>query len=389
MVNFLIPVYVRALNGLITILFFPFLINIYYKEKKRLYLYWAIGFILYGLNIVTRALIDLYNITIFFPQLISFILYSTGCMFLLIGIGDLINKARNLFYYSLTIPFFMILLYLTIQSIPVAKFISSLPIIQVCAALIYIQIKYDVDIKLFVYGWVMLLLSNLALIYGFASDVLVDSIAILAKGLVFYGMFNPKFIGLARDFERFLISGKLSEYFDDPTWHLRLAESQINKEQEMFWLKQIVTENSKRGIRTVLLSVYDIISVHDLDVQGILDWSNLYVIRMYQKGRIQQEALQEQITTINDNILELDIMLSDLIDFTTEKKVRVQLIVHSLSTLVHVHGYKRLYSLFLSKMPKIKSSDLQVYLLYYPQSHSDDYITNLFRKTVDEVIQLT
>lgn len=384
----MLSLYVRALNGLVTILFVPLLLNIYRKRNKQTYLYWAVGFALYGLNILLRTALLYYGIDSYLFQLVTFVLFSFGFMFFLTGIGVLINKVRPLLIISLSIPATMILLYLTVQSYQMAQFISMFPFLIMCAASIYIRFNYPVEFDLFVVGWLMLLLTNVGLVYNLASDVLIDSVAIIAKFVIFYGMINPKFGLLADDFENFLLSGNISTYLADPSWHLTLVESQVPKAQELAWIKEVVNKNSVAGIRTVFVSIYDIISIGDLKARGILDLDNLYVIRMYHKGKIFKSPFSEQVMTINDNISELDILFNDLIEFTSEKKRRCQVILYPLSSLIHIHGHKRLYSMLISKISALKESELQVYLVYHPLTHADDYPSDLFRVIMDEIIQL-
>jgi hypothetical protein len=85
----LLSILVRSLNGLITIGLFVLLYRIYSKTKKRFYLLWAIGFLFYCANIVSRIGLDPQ-----FGMILTVLSLLLGFMFILAGIGDLVNRIK-------------------------------------------------------------------------------------------------------------------------------------------------------------------------------------------------------------------------------------------------------------------------------------------------------
>ena len=103
--QFQLRMFARLLNGVTTILISVFIYRIYQKNRKRFYLLWSIGFLSYGLNIVIRAIID--SNPVLKPtmsQWLTFLLFMTGSVFIMTGIGDLIDKTRTALISALLLP---------------------------------------------------------------------------------------------------------------------------------------------------------------------------------------------------------------------------------------------------------------------------------------------
>ena len=109
----LLRVLIRYLNGIITIgISFPVL-KLYFKNQRRFYLHWGVGFLFYGINIIVRAYFD-YQPGPYWESFIwlIFIFYYLGFMNIIVGIGDLIGHAKGAFASSILLLIIPALIYL-------------------------------------------------------------------------------------------------------------------------------------------------------------------------------------------------------------------------------------------------------------------------------------
>ena len=383
-----IPLIVRGINALITIAFFPQLYRLYKEKNKKFYLYWGTGFLLYGINILLRITILLHPSTSLIYQLFSFVVLSVGFSLIMTGIGELVNRRTQLFLASMTIPVFIIILYLTIQSESVARIVAILPFLVVSVSLLVIRIKYSVNVDLFIVGWWLLLVSNILYVALLIGDLPTDIFAIFSKILLYFGMITPQFTLLAEDIERFLISGGFYQYTDNIDWNIAFVESEKGREEEIDWIRQRLEQNASTGLRTIFVTVYDLISINELQRRGLMDSENLYVIRVSQSRTNTSPIFSEKVMDLYDDISELDMLFKNIIEFSNQRGVNCQIILNNISMLIHTHGWKRLYSFLIANTARIKSSNVQVYFLYIPSTHSNKPEINTITSIADRIIKI-
>ena len=90
--------------------------------------------------------------------------------------------------------------------------------------------------------------------------------------------------------------------------------------------------------------------------------------------------------SINDDLNQLDLLLSDVIKFSVERKVPCDIILYSFSHLIHTHGARRIYSFITTKIPLIKASQVILTFFYYPNSHEKESDIVIFEKLADSII---
>lgn len=377
----------RLGNGLLTVIFFPFLYNIYRKTKRRFYLLWGTGFLLYGGNILIRATLPLIGLEdSISAQLLSFILFLSGFVLIITGIGDLVDKARTMLLSALIVPLVIAVLYFTTQPYVLGRVVSLSPFLFISISLLFIRRGHPASLDLFVVGWAILLLNNIALAIGMMSELFVDVFAIFGKVIIFIGMTYPKFSFMVDDFSRFLISGvpeAYSEHSLDRLILVNLASRQ--RSGELQWIKDKIDENKVKGVRTILITTYDLISAADLASNGIEE-KDIYLVRMLTGGRGSVNVMKDHVVTINDDLNELNVLFSDIMLFSNERKVSCQIIVYTISALIYTHGWKRVYSFLLSKISQLKASNVQVYGVYYPETHMEKTDITKFEKMADKVL---
>lgn len=384
----LLPTVFRVLNGLLTISFLPFLYSIYKKERKVFYLLWGSGFFLYGVNNLVRAALLYSQTYMVTAELAAFLIQSSGLILILTGIGNLIGRTRLMFLSSLSIPILMVVFYLTTKPYELAQLVALFPYFFVCASLLFIRFRFRVELDMFVIGWVMIFLINVGYMFGYTDSIFTDIFTMIGKIVIFYGMTGPRFTFLASDFESFLISGSYSSYNENHGGYLTFIESRSKRNVEIIWIKEKVLNNSLSGVRTVLVTVYDTISPHDLKREGVLDTENLYLIRMVNKEHNVGQTFSEKIMNIGDDVSDLEILFSDIFELAMDRKFSCQIILYNISILIHVHGWRRLYSFLISSIHRMKASNVKLYIIYYPKTHSNYHEIGAIEQLADQIIQI-
>jgi hypothetical protein len=386
--NSLVVTTLRLLNGLITLSLFPILYSIYRKTKRHFYLLWGTGFLLYGVNIIIRTGLVYFNTSSLRAEIFAFMFTLFGIALILTGIGDLIHRARTMLLASLGIPLLIVMLYYTTQQHLLGLLIASLPWLFTCVSLLFIRVRYSSSLDLFVVGWVILTLSNVGALFGVMELTYVEMMAIFGKVVILFGVLNSGFTFLADDFRRFLIGGVRQPYSDQLGDKFVLFNSKSgNRSNEVKWVKERVVENSLKDIRTIIISTYDLITLADM-MAGNGEDGNMYFVRMIQGGKSVFHDFGERIMVINDDLNDLDILFTDIINFTNMRKITAQIILYNLSALIHTHGWKRVYTFLLSKMSLLKESNVYLYSLYYPKTHEVESDIAKFEKLADLVTDI-
>ena len=386
--NGLVVITMRLLNGLFTLSFFPILYSIYIKTQRRFYLLWGAGFLLYGANILIRVSLLYFNIDSLRAEIFAFMFTLSGFVLIITGIGDLINKARTMFLASLSIPLIIVALYFTTQTYLLGLLIASLPWIFICVSLLIIRFRYSSSLDLFVVGWAILSFSNVGALFGVMELTYVEITAIFGKVVILFGVLYPRFTFLADDFRRFLIAGVPQQYSNQPREKFVLFNSKSGKRSnEVKWIKERISENSLKDIRTILISTYDLITPADIMTNGY-ESDNLYFVRMIRGGKSAFRDFGERIMVINDDLNDLDILFMDIISFTKERKITAQIILYNLSFLIHTHGWKRVYTFLLSKISLLKESTVYLDSIYYPKTHENESDIAKFEKLSDIVKEI-
>lgn len=378
----------RFANGFITVAFFPFLFRLYLRNRKRFYLLWGIGFLLYGTNIVIRAIIDYavdYEPTIF--HWFVFVIYTAGFACLITGTGDLIERARIALASSLLLLLVPLILYNVSSPEILAWSITLSPYLLISLYLYYIRQRYGASVDLFVFGWSFLLLVNVATPTGMMNQIYVDLFAIIGKTIIFRGMMSPRFSFMADEMKRFLISGVPEVYVDGNFEHCTLVNPRSGqKAHELEWIRSIAVENTRKGIRTIIVAFYDLITSTELESNG-LEEGDLYFVRMLPKGDGTIQVIGDSVATMNDDLNQLKLLISEIIGYSKERGIRCDIIFYTMSWAIHTHGWKRVYSLLTSKMPDLKASNVHLYLFYYPETHEKTEASK-FEKMADKILTI-
>lgn len=379
----------RLANGLFTVGLFPFLYQIYRRTKKRFYLLWGVGFILYGINILVRVGVPMTNWIIPTPTLwFSFLLNMSGFIFIITGIGTLLDMGKIVFMSTLGLPLIPVIVYVLSGSKLIGWTATLSPWFLISLSLILIRRKYAASVDLFIVGWVLLFFLNVSIPLNMIKTFYTELLAIFGKLVIFLGMTNPRFSFLVDDLKRFLISGEPEVYPDETLEHFTLSyPTSGHRVQEIEWISEKVAKNSIRGIRTVLIILYDLISSSELRSLR-LDENKLYLVRMLPGGQNSPQVFRESVMSMDDDLTQLDIFLSDIISYSKERRIQCNIILYTLSWLIHTHGWKRVYSFLISKISDLKASSVQLHCFYYPETHGDKAEISKFEKMADKVFTI-
>jgi hypothetical protein len=374
----------RLLNGTITLYFAPLLYRIYRNTGRRFYLYWSLGYGFYAVNILIRLLLPS-DFSVTATGLSAFFLLMLGFTFMVVGVGELIERTRIVLASILIVPGVALLQILSGTILRnLAYTMALLPYIFMTAILLVINFKWRMDLRLLLSGWALLGIINAGLLVGLIHAGFVELTSAFGKTMIFFGMTQSNFSLIAEDLRRFLIGGLPIEYYSDFLGGFDLINLRgVQKEEEIKWITERVSLDSRRGVRTILISVFDLITPREIKVEG--NDENLYFVRMISGSRSSLRAFEEQIMTINDDINNLDILLTDIIDFSNQRKIPCDIILYSLSHLIHSHGWRRVYTFLTAKISILKNSRVKLSSFYYPRTHENVSDIRKFETLADEV----
>lgn len=360
----------RLINGILTMGFLPLIWRSFKATGKKFYQFWAIGFFLYGVHITIRSLLPLLNFqNMYSIEISSYFIQLAGFGLILIGIGELVNRIRDALLSFLIIPIILVTLYATTQPYLIGRIVSEAPYLFIAVALIIIRLKYNVSLEMFIIGWLYLLIANLGSALNYVNPAYLEVLAITSKLILLYGILYPKFTLLADDLRNFLISGTASKYSENKMGQIILVKaSGAAKAQEVNYINRLIREADPKGIRTILISMYDVLTINELENINN-DENALYSVRMIQGTRTHDTFGGKKIMTINDDPNDLVLLLSDIYNFIDERKISCQIVFCSLSLLIHTHGWQRIYSILTSNLTHIKNGNLNLYLIYTPETH--------------------
>jgi hypothetical protein len=263
-------------------------------------------------------------------------------------------------------------------------FIVLSPYVFIVASLILIMRIYKYDLRMLIAGWSCIMILNMAFAFEMMNPGFVDLLSTVAKVMIYWGMTTPDFAFIVDNLNRFIIGGIPTEYHELITGQFTLVNLRNStKNKEISWIKDRIKYNSRKGIRTIIISYYDLITPNDISLQD-----DFYFVRVQLGSRGIAKAFEDKVITINDDLTQIDLLFSDIIKLSTERQISCELILNSLSTIIHTHGWKRMYSFMTSMIPSIRNSNVNLTMFYYPETHEKRADIVKFEIMANRVIQL-
>ncbi len=345
-------------------------------------MYWSLGFFFYGVNILLRIFVPVIEMN---PLgLLAFLLNILGFVIMMTGIGELIDSARMTLIVSILIQVTLTISVVRGDSEQLAWIMVLSPYLVIIFSLAFLYARYGVKIGTIIIGWVAIFLANVALSFNYLDIIYVDIISTFGKIIVYYGMAQPTFSFLADDLRKFILSGGPKEYFADYSGGVSFINlTDHSRAQEIGWIRARIHQNKSRGIRTILFSFYDLIAPSALDEETR---ASLYIVRVIPGHRGLENIFDNQVITIDDDLNIVQIVIDDIITASSETTVPTEVLVYNLSNVIIIHGWSRLFSLIMTKIPKLKEIQVKLSFFYNPEAHEDRSMVSKFETLADEII---
>jgi len=325
-----------------------------------------------------------------FNQWLAAFFLLGGFISMIGGIADLVNRI-SLIYIVLILP--ISLLILLVSPSPYSVFIeragwviSIVPYLIIFVMFLMIQLNFRSSLDLLLVGWGVLLLTNIAYAFNAMESYFVDIMAIFAKIVIFVGMVKPSFTLLVDDLKEYLIAGSPTVYVDEENGGVTLVNTGVSRPVLFDWIEERVLDNSNKGFRTILISTYDLISLNDLTSMKIDD--KVYLVRMIAGARGSMNLFEENVMQIDDDLNVLELLFTDIIKYSADRKLNCDIILYSISSLIHNYGWRRVYSFLLSNMTQIKASRVRLFLFLIPETHDDSSEIKKFESVADNIVSL-
>jgi hypothetical protein len=121
---------------------------------------------------------------------------------------------------------------------------------------------------------------------------------------------------------------------------------------------------------------------------GLADDATLYIIRCAYGPHKLGDVFSGHFMEISNNIDELSILISDILDFIEVNNTNTQMFFFDLSTMILQNGWKRVYTFLISLIPQLKSKKVQTFFIYTPENQKNPHETQILRHLGDQIITL-
>lgn len=359
----------------------------YLKTSRRFYLLWSVGFLAYGVSICIRAIAPLLSLDFMTEAVASGVPLMIGFSAIFAGLGDLVDKLRRYLIGSLMVPISIIVIYLVSAPETLGWVLGVVPYLLISGNLVYMRLRYKADVDILAIGWLFLLVVNVGIPFNFIAPTYGEVLAIIGKIVILVGIVLPKFTLLADDLKKFLLSGPAESYEDGRLGGIVLVKSNLTREAESKWIASKINDKSGGVQRTIFVTTHDLISVHEIKREKVSE-SDLYIVRMIHGHQEPTSIFQDKVMSINDDMLEFGILMSEVVGFSLDRKIKVNIILYNLSALIEMHDWKAIHKQLLTMVPRLKAAGVQLYVFFYPQVHEDPMLVEMFERLADEVVTL-
>ncbi|HIH87816.1 TPA: hypothetical protein HA344_01235 [Candidatus Bathyarchaeota archaeon] len=376
----------RLINGLFTMGMVAVIYPTFVKTSRRFYMIWSVGFLLYGVSVCIRAVGPLF-LTESTVELLAGIPLMIGFSAIFAGLGDLVDKLRSFLLASLIVPISIVVIYLVSAPSTLGWILGITPYLLISGVLVYMRLRYKVEVDLLSIGWIFLLVINFGIAFGFIQALYGEVLAIVGKIVVLSGIVIPRFTLLADDLKQFLLSGHAETYEEGRGGGVTLIESHLTREDEIKWIINKVKTKQGGAQRTILVTTHDLISPQQIRQEHLKD-QDLYIVRMVHGNLEPSSLFQDKVMSINDDLMELGILLSEVVGFSRDRRIKVNVVLYSLSTLIEIHNWKDLHKQLLTMIPRLKAARVRIDAFFYPHIHDDKVMVEVFENMADEVVNL-
>ena len=377
---------ILVLNSLVPFLFSIKLRSLFNQKQRDFYNSWALGFFFCGLVNLMDSAIDVFNsITPIYNEL-SRIISFFAFIFLVTGIGQLVRKPMQLFVLSLAVPSLAFLL--TLAGYPMSSVDNLINILFLgfTFVLYYLRIRYKLELEIIDLGWVIILLANVGYTFNQISLFMTIVFSLLGKTIAFIWMTQDKFIAFTDQIEFFVGSGVPSSDQDRGT--ITVLESSSNKRTDLKWIVKSLNNNSSTDSRKIFVVTSNLFSEHDMADSGILEVPNIHIVRMDSSLTPNQRKITPNVVDIANSLDSLKVSMLEIIDSIIENDIKACFMIYNISTLIHTHGWRQIYSLILSTIPKLKDGKIITQIVISPETHENSHEVNKILLLANKVMKI-
>lgn len=349
-------------------------------ERHLFYYFWCAGFILYAIEILTRA---------FFisPIMIGILLISSYSVFIL---GLWFLGRRKWFLIIFIVVFVASLLLFSVGGVigPVSiedgKIFASVAIYGGLTVLMfYHRTIFGRTSDKFILGWLILLITNLFLpTEWFATNIF----AILSKLVLLAGVMDQDFPILLQKVKVEIMSDQFPSPFStlsrEGVLKLIIPSNPVRSNKTKY-LEQRIQENVRKEETTYIFSFQDVIP---RSVLRGLKWISPNKVKVFLFSSSANTA-QKEFAILPMGITEIGATISEVIKQHSSAG-NCTIIFSDLSLLIHAFGIYPIYNLLLSKMGGLREAGIKMFAFFNPETHSDKSIVSLFTSISDDVIKL-
>lgn len=383
---YLVTTILMGLNALIPLLFSGHLYKLYSKYRKRNYIYWSTGFLFFSVSNIFIFLEDAYGASIPILYTASTVTSMLSFSSIIIGIGHFIHKTRVFFILSAVVPTLTLVLNLLEYQTNMVENITALVYLLLTLYIYWMRIKFELGLEIVDLGWVIILVANLGYIFGEMSLLMTYAFSIIGKIIVFLWMSRPRFVAFTEEIENFLVSGDPDPEIIESG--ISIIESSSHYEEDLQWMIRRFNDDALKDVRKILIMTPEICNSEELINSSLKDTPNLYIVQISNTFQPQKPAFFEKVVSISNDLNILNALLSEIITFVNEKSITTCIMINNFSTLVHVHGWRSIYSMLISNIPKLKQSNIATYLVTSPLTHENQHEVMQIRQFGDKIIPL-
>lgn len=369
---------VLVLNSFITV-FIGCLIgyNLVIKKLNRhtFYYFWALGFILYGIQIGIRNIIGI--------TFEGTLLVITAFSFFLAGIWSLQKKIVIMFltFSIYIVSIIMAYLYFSgyIQLGSSLALGATLNMVPVVIAIIYHRSIFGRTVDKLALGWIILLLSN---ILFWDHQWTLNIIASVLKIVILFGILEYDFIIIGQKISRnhSQLAPIHSSYENGGTFRLVLLNSSKPKNRIIEWVNKKTKENVANNITTYVFCFQDIISYKELWRIKWLDPNQISIFLFSSSANV----VEKEFEIFPIDLAHIGLALTELIRKSKKTNKKYSIIFLDLSVLIHLFGEMAVYKMLLDKMGSLRESQIELFGIFHPETHKDPTIFSLFKNISDD-----
>jgi hypothetical protein len=320
---------------------------------------------------------------------VSLLMLFGSLMFIIMGLGDLVEELVSTSLILGGLPIFLSVLYIRFTTEEVFLLFNLGLYAFILWILPYLSTKYSISLKYILLGLVsiffVVIFENVGLFSGFVTELM----HIGGKSLIFLGFTQPRFKFLAYDISGYLSAVDTSSSSNNNhNTKLILINSKIqeSRDKDLEFFVNRLKRNLSKGVKTILVVSYDLIQLNDLRKHQV-EPENLHIVRILSSGRGSgfRFSFDEHESIISEDLDDLDIIFSEIIENTEESNIHCEIFLYNLSTLTHLQGTKRIYGFIVSKISRLKNSNVCLFAYIHPETHNDKTEVALFESIADRV----